>query len=305
MVKPGPNPKQVVITVQDSVFTSPELVPRFEMKSDNVQEYMEGLLSDSDMKLGKKIKKLKNLYLVLLTFMMDEPMEQELVNSLSGLEKQLLVVFLRKKRVKNYKRATATVEFMECARKCPVKRGKAEKSYKFVLNKVMAFLREIFRDKVYPFAEYLIHPHLTCLPKDLKLDFAFHGYYFGQASRDLRKRIECFFYPEVLRRHNLCFNSLVFKSVSNSYIDYVRRSPMFIIDVGFFLQNCLIRQANSLILNKIRKLVTSWEKHLVRFGVKSLGDHLKSKFIHNPKKKLAWSVQEVRLAATQLWKVIK
>ena len=126
IVKPRITTEQVVITVEDSVFTGPELVPRFEMKSDNVQEYMVSRLSDSQMRLGRNITKLKNLYLVLLTFMMDEPTEQEMIDSLSTIEKQLLIVFLRKKRVKNSKRATATVEFMECARKCPMKKGKAE-----------------------------------------------------------------------------------------------------------------------------------------------------------------------------------
>ena len=222
------------------------------------------------------------------------------------LEQTLLTQFLTKKRVRNWKSPQVSVYFMEMARINPVKRKKLEKTFKFLFNKAIAWLKWIFNATLYPKLLLLLSPVLKrSVNSETLKDYAFFGYYFGQAAMETGSQIEEYFYPDSKQAVLPEKSWMRPKTISHTYIAKLNESPRFREHLWRFIDCQLISFVSRLGMTKLHSMMRCLETRLGESSEEDLLTFAKSKYWGNPKCKLPWSVSEVRLAREQLRSVFE
>ena len=237
--------------------------------------------------------------------MLDQPTRATDLLRLSELEQTLLIQFLRKKRVRCLRLTQVSVDFLEMARTNPIKRKKREKSYKFLLNKAIPWLKLVFNATLYPKIIHMLSPSLKgSRNAEIPKEYAFYGYYFGRTAMENENQIEEYFYPdsrEVVLQEKSWMRP---KTISKEYISKLGQSPRFREHLWRFFDYQLVPLVSRLGVVTLHNMIRCFDARLGESSAEGLLTYARSKYWENPKCKLPWSVSEVQLAREQLRMVL-
>ena len=247
----------------------------------------------------KKLKQFLSLTKCILFFLFKEKMPQKVLDEMSPLERKLMMLFIRKKKVYNFPNAEITCEYFEQVRahkQCK----RIEENLKFVFKKAAHFMQSVFRQCLYPRISGLLNPRMQRKAAADRVEYAFYGYYFGDIAPKINQKIEKFFHPRSSENERRRFGKLIPKTVSRLYINYLKMSPKYTKDMKSFLTECLVLEVRSGIFNKVSRMCITWQNYLSKFGEEKLLEMVTDNFENNSKCKIAWSIQEVEGAIVQI-----
>ena len=242
-----------------------------------------------------KVKKLKQLNSLVNKLLLDLPITQRDLLELSETESSCLRLFVLKKKMTESNDFELTQEFLNRVRRqCKSKR--IEENVKFIFKKGIRFLQTVFRTQVYPGTPRLMKPQYRRLCPLRRFEYAFYGYYFGDVASEMGQPIERFFLPRQSKEFSDDKEHLLFKTISQNYINYVRRSESFVRDLATYLRHEMINEVRLGIVKKVKRMCVDWETKLTEKGEAELITWVQNNFQNNSKCKVAWSVQEAQTA---------
>lgn len=254
---------------------------------------------------GLRIVKFLNLARVAVKVFCCERVSQVEVDKLSEIEKQLLVLILKKKRVYHWEDAEATYEFLEMARKNPVPK-REEESVKFVLKKINRYLQGEFRKRLYYKAVRWLHPDIVNLNDEMSsFQYSYVGFYYESVACQTNLHIEAFFHPRMNQAFPVLKPNLIPKTISRLSVSLSRLSKKYKSDAKYYLERVLLDEVRGNIAFKLESMLRQWGDWATENGDQGLVRHLEKNFLKNSKAKLAWGVDQVREGIRQLAEMIK
>lgn len=241
------------------------------------------------------------LYLVrraILKILLGQRIEKEQIVQLKPYEKEIVLLFIKKKRLFSHLHAEMSEDYMHLLWKNPTHRS-TEENLKFIFKKSFRFLKQNFKRRIHRnLVKHLSKPYAD-LGKGAHFEYCFTGAYFSSTALRLGYPIERFLQPSFQRKFKLMNPQVAPKTITKVYLGLIRQSPRFVSHLLHFLQNILIPEALNQIFEKTSKMVNKWEIILAEEGPKGLLNHIRSKFINNSKSKVPWTISEVRFAINQ------
>ena len=157
-------------------------------------------------------------------------------------------------------------------------------------------MQDAFYQTAYHSVKDNLKPQYSSLPSKKKFEYAFYGYYFGEVAYKYNLKIESFFGPCIPVYPDNIFH----KEVSIEYLDYFKKSPLFIDHLKLFLEKYLLREVREEIYEKVSLTCVTWQKKINESGPDMLVELIDHNFKNNSNCKLIWTVQEVKLAIDQI-----
>lgn len=244
------------------------------------QEKLHSMLDQSQLTL------LRRLFPVMVKLLSDQeifPREMEL----SAVEKQLLLIFIKKKKFHGHERlGEVSCEYLNRARK---KRcfKRTEEHFKYVFKKCFRFMANKFRAKRFSQIQRQLKAEFR--GSKFKFEYVFYGYYFGKIAGELNLPIEKFFHFRIKRGSN----SISTKTVSKLYLGYLKMNPQFLEGFKRYIECKMLNETYYLILSKTRNLLRNWENTLNANGLLAGVDSIRKNLTFNVKSKLPWSIKDV------------
>lgn len=245
------------------------------------------------------LSELQTLASILFKKMTESPITQNELEIASEMDREILLLFLKKKMMcpKNFEKLTIetlndTTHFGATKR--------IEENMKFTLNRFFRFIWDHFRKNLYSQVRRCLHPEFLELPEQAQFNYCFYGFYFEEAAINIRVRLEKFFHPQ--KSHGVLKGQgfLLPKSVSYLYFSFLKMSQLFVHDFKFFMRKVLISETKDLIGLKINKMCQDWEKIFFKKNRQAFLKKVRGFLKKNSKYKLAWSLREVRFAIEQI-----
>ena len=260
--------------------------------------------SVSELISGLRISKFLNLARVAIKAFCCESVSRKEIDKLTTIEKQLLVLLLKKKKVHNWKQAEPTYEFLESARKNPVPK-REEESVKFVLKKINRYLQGEFRKRIYYKAVRWLHPEIQELNNEISsFQYSYVGFYYESVACQTNLHIEAFFHPRMNQAFPVVKPNFIPKTISRLSVSLSRLSKKYKHDAEFYLRNVLLDEVRGNIAFKLESMLKQWGEWERDNGRENLVKHLEKSFLKNSKAKLAWGVDQVKEGVRQLAEMI-
>jgi hypothetical protein len=283
----------------NSIFNKNITHKQFKIDKETVIKITNELFPLKSSRLLVKCKILENLNKILNSLLLNEPISESIIFSLSNVEDECLKLFLlRKKMIQNKDEPITQAVFNQIYQNPKSKR--IEENLKFIFKKLVRFLQEVFKRKVYPYVQEDLLPEYAQMKEPMRFEYAFYGYYFGKVALQINHRIEKFFHPRNKRNSLDQNNKFISKTISKLYVKYVSMSPLFVRDLSMYLRHGLLLEIRHTIINKVNRMCLNWESKLAKNGSDWLLHWIQNNFQNNTKCKQAWSLQEVSLAKDQI-----
>lgn len=242
-----------------------------------------------------EFKQLSRLHRTLRHLLLNQPIDESLIRSLSQLESKCLSSFIFKKNMTRHRNQPITSELVRRIQANPQSK-RPEEMLKFILKKTMKNLKDAFSINTYHRVHQGLRPEYSELGPQSKLEYAFYGFYFGQVAHQLGLPIETFFLSDNRRKCIPGKRKFLLKSISQFYINYLKMSKSFVRDAKRYLRHLLIVQMKRVISHKIQVVCCKWEEKCSELGERRFLNWLEKDYVDNPKCKQPWSVQQVQMA---------
>ena len=249
-----------------------------------------------------KIRQFKEMVLILVKVLFCREVSEAEFERLTVPEKKLIALTLRKKKLLRSPEPDITFAQIQNLEALGGKR--IEENLKFIMNRGLRFLKRSFIE--------LVLKHPPSFPNLRNVDLtdpdvqqrAFYSYYFEESARLTGLNLQRFFRPKYSATtskgtRDLKKGWLMPKTISKLYFKSLLISPLFVKDFRFFLETELIAEIKWDILKKVTRMCKQWNDFLKKGKMISLLEKVEKNFESNPKCKLAWSVEEVRIAIDQ------
>ena len=182
---------------------------------------------------------------------------------------------------------------------------RVEENLKLVFKRALRYLRAIFMKSGGQDLSKLLR-------SDLRIysnwhDYCFFGFYFQEPAIRMDMPIEKFFEPGTAHRKYKRLSkhmNLVPKTISKVFIHSVKKSRLFIEHLEFFTEKVLIRECAKSIRKKARTLARDWNRLVADSGLVKTLRILRNGFLMSERCKLAWSIQDVKLAVVSAQKYL-
>ena len=251
-----------------------------------------------DQNLDQTFEPLVHLKRIILKILFGLQITAEEIRGLKWFEQDIVLLFIKKKRLFGFGEATIDPDFLENLRLNPSRKS-TEENLKFVFKKCFRFLKLNYRKRIHEkLVNFLSEPY-SRLGSGSHFEYAFSGVYFGLIANKLGQPIEMFFQPSFQRRFEILNPHDCPKTITKSYLGLVKQSPRFVSHMLYFLRNLMLPEAYEQVYEKTSRMVDKWEALVAEEGVEFLLDDLRSKFINNSKSKVPWTISEVQFAINQ------
>lgn len=214
------------------------------------------------------------------------------------MERVILDLFLDKKKL-----AKGTLRKMERGdfELVLTKRTKRfEENIKFVFQRMSRFLLLLFKQEMFPKLRHLLRTEIARMDENKQVEYAFHGFYFGEVSRLISAPIEKFFQPKPKLRPKTEREKLIPKTISRHYFHLVKISREFTRDAQLYLSHIIGAQIEPLIESKLMSLCEKWEFEIRRKGDQLFIDQFQKKMKNDVKCKLPWTKFEIDSAISEM-----
>ena len=245
------------------------------------------------------LSELQTLASILFKKMTETPLAQEELEVASNMDREILLLFLKKKMMCPQDLDNLTIEAVNDTRHYGATK-RIEENMKFTLNRFFRFIWDHFRKNLYSQVRRCLRPEYLELPEQAQFNYCFYGFYFEEAAINIRVRLEKFFHPQ--KSHGVMKGQgfLLPKSVSYLYFSFLKMSPLFVQDFKFFMRRIMISEMKDLIALKVNKMCQDWEKIYFKKNKQVFMKKVRGFLKKNSKYKLAWSLREVRFAIEQI-----
>ena len=238
------------------------------------------------------LKKFRKVAHLLCKFLLGENISIIQIKKLSKLEKTLFMLYVNKKKSLEHQIDSLTEDTVASLH-LNWNKKRTNKNLRYVVNKILKLMKDHFKLDLYPKTRPLLKPSLSNLNQKATLDYCFYGYYFLDAINYLEKRIECYFHPNSKRNPVFVDNPFIPNHISETYLNNLRTSKLFVRDFVLFLKGNFRQEARTQAINSILKSAKGWEKVFKDDGEAELMKKVRNRFIDNPKGKFPWGLQEV------------
>lgn len=233
---------------------------------------------------------------MLVRIMFNLPINRVHLESLDEPQKALFRVFLLKKKFIN-KDTPKLIDLPKSAFKQTYFAKRVEENLKLVFKKAFRHFRGIF-------AKTNGHELGKLLKSEFRIysnwkDYCLYGLYFEETSVRMDMPIERFFEPgTIMKKYRRVSKKkkLVPKSLSKVYIHSIKKSKKFMEHLDLFSKTILFRECGRIIRKKARTLAMEWNSLLAESGLEQALKVLDTNFLQNERCKLAWSIEDVRMA---------
>lgn len=182
---------------------------------------------------------------------------------------------------------------------------RVEENLKLVFKRALRYLRAIFMKSGGQDLSRLLR-------SDLRIysnwhDYCFYGFYFQEPAMRMDMHIEKFFEPGTAHRKYKRLSKhmdLVPKTISKVFIHSVKKSRLFIEHLELFTEKVLVRECAKSIRKKARTLARDWNRLVTDSGLEKTVRILRNGFLVSERCKLAWSIQDVKLAVVSAQKYL-
>ena len=298
----NPNKKKLYETSRFKIFNETSQLKACTLNLKEIIMTKMGGTARPDPELDGRLTRLKELGGLLVKFLMNEDISLEEIRNLSAPERQLLLLFVNKKKRSGFRVTELTVETARDLRRGWVKK-RFEENLRFVVNKAFKFLRKVFNDHLFHHLEKHLGPATAQFKFDQKFEYCFYGYYFQEASASICRPIEFYFHPKS-KKYLEQNRHLVPKPISQHYLNLVCTSPAFKRDFRLYLALCIQAEVRHNLISKVGSLCRRWEAMEAAHGWGVLLKEVTFQFESNPKCKVPWGVQEVLSACDDLGKIV-
>ena len=218
---------------------------------------------------------------------------------MSNLEKDLLILFCKKKRFFNFEKASSNFEYFEAIRENPSNKSK-EENLKFIFKKGFKFLKKCFSQIVDESTFSILKRPFTGLQKTSKIEYLFTAFYFQRQAIALKIPLEKFFQPSVQRSYKILNPFQTSKSLNQKFLKRIKKGNLFIQHFGEFVTKQLVSDSRKQIIKKTEELVFKWEELYIEKGPRFLKNQITKQLRQNSKSKLPWSTFEIGFAIDQV-----
>ena len=234
-------------------------------------------INDPSERADQELSRLRNLYRVLQSVFIQGCVKTEEFYSLGEFDEELLnALLLRKftKKLKSRELEMARDQKLELINEIVSTKShkRPEECYKFVLTRVIKYLKKALRDS-------------NEIIKDVEDHF--YEYYFSETSKQLNLPITDFHYPLTGQKGKFKLNSL--------YFDKIFKSDKFLERVNFYINNILESEYKREIGKKLESLLLRWDQQLQDEGsnTEEVERTIKEYLLKNKRCKLPWTINEV------------
>lgn len=244
---------------------------------------------------------LKNCVLKIL---FDQLVDSDQLQALTPLEKDVLILFCKKKRLANSENATPTSDFFEAVWKSPTRKSK-EESLKFVFKKSYKILKSIFLRAQKPeHLTYLKKPYQQLEPASQN-EYLFTAFYFQRQAVRLNTPLEFFFQPSTQRNFEILNPIHALKSLNKKFLERIKREKVFVGHLVFLVSKHLAPICRKEILKKADELIFRWEEMYIDRGTRFLKKEVAKQLKQHSKTKLPWTLHEVKSAIQQVISLVR
>lgn len=122
----------------------------------------------------------------------------------------------------------------------------------------------------------------------------FYNHYFQEISETESIPIEFFYHPKNSSSSKNSKNKNAPKTINQSYIAHISKSPVFINKFQTYMNKWLIRDYKELIDSKFDGLIRKWEEEAKEAdNFQKAYEKIQGYILWNKKCKLPWSLQEI------------
>jgi hypothetical protein len=283
---PGTKKMKMCVFMEDQKVR--DLIPALS----NIKIPKSKLFDSKNEKFYSGVTKFKKVSVVLCKFLLGEAVQLSEVQKLSPTENEILLLYVNKKKMAEHQvQQLGTQELADLSKNWNKKR--TNKNLRYVVNKVLKMMKTYFKSELYGKIRNCLRLELQKLNEKAQLDYCFYGYYFLDAVNYLTKQVECYFHPNSKRNPQLATNPWIPNHISETYLNNLRTSKLFVRDFVLFLKGSFRQEAKLQAANSILKSAKTWEKICKDQGPEALMQNIKGRFINNPKGKFPWGLQEV------------
>ena len=275
------------------VFTDEQMIRNMIPPSECIQYKPTKRLDVRNPDLFSNFPIFQNLCVLIAKFLMNVKIASPEYENLSSLEQELFLLYVNKKKQPEHKIKALSKSDLKTLNANWIKK-RTNKNLRYVVNKVLKLLRESFKTQLYAKVKPYLHPKYGPLNEKAKFDYCFYGYYFLDAETYLDKEIETYFHPNSRRNAHFKSNGRIPTHISETYLNNLRTSKLFVRDFVIFLKKYLISEAQFNIVSSLTKNCRDWEKWYREEGEEILRGNVLNRFKKNPKGKFPWGVQEVQ-----------
>jgi hypothetical protein len=277
---------------QNCVFIDFLSIKKMDLKHEPLNELVYKEFNLNSIEISNKVNKLRELNNIFNKLLLNHFISQKELDKLDQTQNSCLGLFLLKKKFIDSSEIKVTQNTLNHIQKNQ-KPKRIEESIKYVFKKGIRFLQDVFRIKVYPGTnKFLKHKYRGLSPLK-RFEYAFYGYYFGEIATNLNEPIERFFLPRHSKEGGDEKEKLILKTISQNYINYVKKSGRFVNDLKIYLEKAMVKEVRWNIIDKVRRMCMDWEAKLLEKGSTEFILWVKNNFENNTKCKLVWSSQEV------------
>lgn len=286
--------------------------------SSKMKDEREELLSRLDQALKTDLKKQPNIKEIaemtynecpleglILMVLISHPVQKSHLESLNPEQSKLFKMFLFRKKLIS----SLEIDLKELNPKRLLNlRGpkRTEEHLKLVIKGAVRYLNQIFKKSIGEEVLNLVSTETKSYSN--RQDYAFYGFYFGETARVMDMPLERFFEPGASNRkkRNVSKNmKFVPKTISKVFIHSISKSKLFMSHFELFINNVILRESVTGMKAKVKALVEDWNEVLGDLGLTKGFRLIKSTFVDVRRCKLAWSLDDVRIAIKSVRKCFK
>lgn len=283
----------------EKVFFDEAAVQKMKLKESEIFSFVRPRLNYISPRSFKKLKQFQKVCFLLSNFMLGRPIGVSETAGLSQSEKEVFLLLVNKKKKKENQIEDLTEQTLS-ELNSNWKKKRPTKELDYIMNRAIKFLQRVFKQTVYKYASDLLDVKLQKLNKKAKLDYCFFGFYFLNVRTLIKKPIETFFHPKSRLNKDLNGLPIIPQHISETYLNNMRKSPLFTDHFEFYLKKCVERENEFAILNALKNMMLSIERWIYINGQKGLQQHLERQYVKNKRWKLPWASQEIHVGVKNL-----
>lgn len=180
---------------------------------------------------------------------------------------------------------------------------RTEEKLKFIFKKCIKHLQKKFKqdwkNKIIEVTEY---ESTSPISKSLKFDYTFYSFYFKEISEKMKQPIEKFFH---FRNWKNRTNKNIPKSITKTYVNYLKMNKQFIKKFIDYMENDLINDIFLTNTIKITNMIENWQEQCFHnsrdldYSLNMILKKFKKKYV-----KLPWSYHEIQNAINESLKYL-
>ena len=262
-------PKSFIITIDE----------KWEVDVDNLETFSD-------------LKELRTLCQLLSKFLLKKRISISETKKLSQLESKLFLPYINKKKDRNNQVKEVSEDTLAKLNEQWIKRNSNE-NLRYVVTNTIKLMQKHFKETMFCKVRPFLKTEFQSLNERAQLDYCFYGYYFLDVVSYIPKPVERYFHRRSRRNPDLATNDFIPTQVSETYLNNLRTSKLFVRDFVAFLKGPLQRDTQNNVLFCVKNTCRTWEKNLKELGQEVLVDWLTKRLKSKFRLKIPWTVQEV------------